>query len=564
MRVQQQLLITCLGASLACGPTSVTGSSDDEAGTSTGETDMGDGDGDGDDPMPMTLVAVQHITSGSPTLPNPPDQIEIVAVDLDAAEPTPIHVTDLGPGGGLRYAYWFEGHGQVLQAGDTNAPAPAKLVRFADGELIATPIAPASTVGRVRRLAFNPDGSGALVELTSSFDFIPEPPEDCSLLWVEYGVGRQPIAATELEPALSDCSENLPELELDAAGELAAWLVVVGDDVHLRVIEIDGVPGPIQTLAVAPRSLWDYGLFVDADKLGVTLDLDSDGEPELVVHDRANLDAPPTTYPFAGPSEYASWSEDGDWVVWRAVPGMDVMFMGFDGLVPSTPVALTGPEVAEGFGEWITSEGKVRFVYSAPPVGQGADPVERRGFAEVTIGPDGPGPATPITAPLADDEEVWVVENRWRSSASAYAIRSVPADGGTNEFAVIDTGSSPIEQRGLLEIAADFTPYTEWAPGQARRFLVIEMQPQWRVHLVDLEAPEPAGELLADGFVGSMTLSGAGWSASGERVILHLSDEEGTAPEALARVPVSGGEPELVLSFEGAYIDGWWTVYESE
>jgi hypothetical protein len=546
----------CVAASLGCAPGSATSSSDDTAQTGAETTDeTGDGDGDGDQSTAWTLVPIRHDTTGPPNLPNPPDQMELLAVDFDAAEPTPISVTDLGPGFVANHQ-WHEGHGYVLQAGQVDAPAPAKLVRLEDGEFVVTSITPASTVGRVSQLAFSPDGSGALLELSSNFgSFIPDPqyPDDCSVLWIEYDEARQPVAVTELEPEHADCyaTNVLPELQLDAAGELAAWLVHLGDQVALRVVEIDSVPGPVQTLAVAPKH-WDYGLFVDADKLSVTLDLDDDGEREFVVYDRANLDLPPATYPFEGPSEFASWSENGDFVVWRPGSDMQVWFLAFDGLVPSTPVTLVGPEIVGGFGEGITSDGKIRFVYETPSA-------DRRGFAEVEVGPAGPGPAMPITGPLAEDEQVWLAEHRDGKLVAAYQIQSVPLDQGTIGIAVLDSNASPIDQR-VYEVAAGTDPYLSWPPGEARRLLVVEVEPKHRISIVDLDTPEPWGEVLAEGSVGARTIYDAGWSASGEHVLLRLRDEN--EPDAIARVPVSGGEPEIVLSLEGATLNTRWAIHE--
>jgi hypothetical protein len=560
LRALPSCVVGCLAASLGCAPGSATSSSNDAAETGTemtGETDeTGDGDGDGDQPTAWTLVPIRRHTTGPLTEPNPPDQMELLAVDFDAAEPTPISVTDLGPGF-VAHHQWLEGHGYVLQAGQVDAPAPAKLVRFEDGEFVVTSITPAGTVGRVTRLAFTPDGSGALLQLHSNFGtFLPDPqyPDDCSVVWIEYDEARQPVAVTELEPERPDCNgtDVLPELELDAAGELAAWLVHVGDQVALRVVEIDGVPGPVQTLAVTPKR-WDYGLFVDADKLTVSLDVDDDGEREFVVYDRANLDAPPATYPFEGPREFSSWSENGDFVVWRPGSDMQVWFLAFDGLVPSTPVTLVGPEVVGGFGERITSEGKVRFVYETASG-------ERRGFAEVEVGPEGPGPAMPITGPLPDDEQVRDVEHRDGTLATAYEIQSVPPDQGTIGIAVLDTGASPIDQR-VYEVAAESDPYFSWPPGAARRLLVIEMmQPEHRISIVDLDTPEPWGEVLAEGSVGARTIYDTGWSASGEHVLLRLRDEN--EPDAIARVPLDGGEPEIVFSIEDATLDSWWALNE--
>ncbi|PRQ09376.1 hypothetical protein [Enhygromyxa salina] len=522
-----------------------------ETHSSDGETGK-DGDGDAAGP-PRILVAVERPVASSPT---PPSQVDIYAVDFDAPDPTAELVTELGSGYWVGYAKWFEGHGQVLQA-----DSQAKLVRWDDGEFVATPLAPDSALGRVKNLAFADDGSAALIQLSSNFELVPEEPVSCSLLWVGYDDVRQPVASVELQPELDTCYETqrLPESVLAPTGELAAWLVRFNDQVELRVATIEGSPGPVEILAVGTSG---EGLFLDADKLGVSLDLDDDGSTELLIFDPDNLDAGPTVYPFQGPSTYARWSAARDWAVYRHDAGS--LYMGFAGVVASEPVPLVGPEVAEGYGEWITGDGDVRIVYAAPAVEPGGDPIPNRGLADIEIGPDGPGPATPVTVPLADDDAIRSATHRDATAASIYELRPEPPSTGPLVIAVLDSGPEPLDAR-VYEIDSLQHNYVDWAPGASRRFLVIELQPHYRVSVVDVDAAEPWGDVLAELSVDGLEITGAGWSAGGEHALLrvrgHAGPGGGGGMDSIARVPVGGGEAEVVFGIEGTYIDSWWTVY---
>lgn len=521
---------------LGCGPGSGT-SSDTDTGTDESDT------GEGEPGTALTIVTVGR--TGTST--------QILAFDFDAEPVEPVAVVELAAG---VLIYIKTPHGLVIQGGTIAAPEVGWLVRLADGAIHTTPVTPDNLARRVRDLDPTPSGNGALARLTTDFNLLEDQdmPGDCSVWWIEYDADFQPIGATELEGDVPGCTTELPFAMLDAAGELAVWIVAVGGGYELRATEInDGVPGPVTTLASFTGWWPTANLRLDDDKIAYTADLDDDGMRELVVHERAALDQPPTSYPFEGPSAYEQWSADGAWVVWRDNDAINAIV--FDGLVPSAPFDLAEAGLTAASLPVITSEGRVRFGF--------AEGAGLAGVAEVELGVDSPGPLDVITAPLADGVQIYDLD---QANGIAGSVYTASDEAGLTWLGYVGGGDSPTEHQVFetqVEAGSQAELDVHW-PLADGRYLVVSDAINPELSIVDLDAPAPQAAILAEGLADD--LPSEAWvrylvMSPGHGYVVVTPGAEDT--HQIWRVPTAGGAFEQVFAADaGDRVGGFWTLRE--
>ncbi|EDM79736.1 hypothetical protein PPSIR1_16780 [Plesiocystis pacifica SIR-1] len=486
-----------------------------------------------------TFIVLRQLDPEDESTTNP----RLVALRVDEGEAEPIELRELIELGGSRSTIetWdHPGHGVIVQ--NTHGPWPAWLTRVESGEPVVSPV----RMGYPRKLTgvqFTPSGGGALIRSTANLpdDPLSIPPEpDCSLEWIRYDSAREPVERVELEPVgYPDCSQQLPAFALSPAADLALWLVRPDWQPYvLRAATIvDGLPGPVQTLASFEDEdhAWSSQLYVDAARIGYLVR--SGSGFELAVHDRLHLDEPAERYPMTTDGYPRTLQTEG-WMVWSDEAG-DSWRRLFDGPLAGEPERLDSPP---GYRHWLHGEDELRFLFPGAGIAHAS-----------ALSAPGPVPLTTLTEPLLGTGSIaqvvenlagWTVFERLTEDPDETSAVELVSPGPDAAIATaVELGP---------DVQVDFQTYA----ARPERVLIAQTEPLERVSLVDVGGDTPTVHTLIERQPrGSETAKLVRWSGEARHVLLNSG-------ATIERVFIGGGEPEPLLDLGDERIATWWSLSE--